>query len=279
MFELHRHKESGRTFYFDPGSGEKTWAPPPAHLLVSAFPQQDIALHWEAFRSPHHNHELFFLNSLTRQCQWARPAGFLGMPGSEPNCSPQSGSFVHYSTYYYCPLTKLCTRTVPSEVVSEEAAYEELRKQGLLWEGRDLSTSSSSSSSASSSSGEEDEEAEEAEEEEQEEQAFFRLLKQQNVTHVSRWGNWAPKLAKLPGFASLPQDKARKWFEHYVKLEVGLDSALRARLVSEARLLLETKGQANSDTQLALDKLKPSDRALLLASPPTVGKIYHSVRY
>lgn len=265
MFELHRHKESGRTFYFDPSSGEKTWAPPPAHLLVSAFPQQDIAQRWEAFRSPRHSHELFFLNSLTGQCQWARPAGFLGMPGSEPDCSPQSGSFVHYSTYYYCPLTKLCTHVVPSEVVSEEAAYEELRKQGLLWEGRASSSDSESdseSAESASSSGEE--------EEDEDEQAFFRLLKQQNVTHVSRWGNWAPKLAKLPGFASLPQDKARRWFEQYVKLEVAADSALRARLVSEARLLLETKGPLSGDTQLALDRLKPSDRALLLA--PTVGK-------
>jgi hypothetical protein len=250
------------------------------------LPKDEILANWQAYRSPLHANELFFINSLTNERTWDRPFGFRGMPKEESESEHEKGPFVRYENeecvYYYNPRTKWVTRSRPPDklVGSEVEVYETLKKLGEgVWEGRsdeELKREQEEEDDDSDSSG-----SSSSDEEEELISNFNSYLEEKGVTHISRWANWLPKLVNDPVFQTVPKDKARIWFENFVKEQVSKQSSGRSKAISLAKTLLielvKYKGLTNAqslyeqgtisnETQEALAALLPNEKTALLSS-------------
>lgn len=299
MWETFRDDRTNRVYYADRETGETSWTPPPAGVPCVPFPAEDVLANWKAYRSASHANELFFLNSLTGERTWLRPFKFRGMPEDEPE-DHELGPFVQYEDendriYYYNPRTKYVTRQKPSSpklILTEQEAYDQLRAKGLIWEGRPAhdeekeSTSKNheaSSTGSSTSSDDEEESDSEEEEEDPARAAFIEMLKQKGVSKVSKWPNWMPKLINEPAFQSAPSDKARAWFEEYIRETIAATSSDKAKMIQNVKLLLggflkgspvaskedaESAIQSTGSEELkqALAALKPDERKVIIAA-------------
>jgi len=270
MWEAIRDEKSKRVYFANRETKEASWNPPPIGEACVPYPAEDVLANWKAFRSPVHANELFFLNSLTGERVWDRPYRFRGMPEGESE-DHDLGPFVQYEDdndrlFYYNPRTKYVTRSKPSAIISEEKAYEELRRNGVLWEGRptkeedttikqsndakQVRTNHDEESDASSSSSSSSDDSKEEDDDDDEKHAFLQMLRDIGVTKASKWSNWLPKLHKEKPFKEAPQEKVRAWFETFVRDLVASTSADKAKAIVNAKEKLSQWFKENSGSIL-----------------------------
>jgi hypothetical protein len=263
---------------------ESRWSKPGAgsSVLVDDFPEDEVLKNWRAHRCALYGDELYFINLLTGERSWTRPAGFTGMPAGEPQDDDHAnGPFVEYkdnlSCYYYNPRTKLSTRTKPSDaslIIPEEVAF----PARAVEEGEDetnpvaAAAAAAAAESASSSSDEDDDDTPDPAE-----TAFDDMLTKKQVNHLSRWQNWVGKLQGEPAFAALPADKRRARFEQFVKAQVVAREKSRSVVVAKAKDLLDRLSAEDggdkawatqlfpADVKQALEALEPAEKQALFS--------------
>jgi len=300
MWAAYRDRNTGRVYYANQDTRESSWSAPPPGQPCIPYPAEDLLAHWKAYRSLRHGNELFFLNDLSGEKSWERPFKFYGMPEGEEE-EHDAGPFVQYvdaddRLYFYNPITKLVTRNrpAPAKIVSEEEAYEELRRKGMLWERpvqedklitkevlkHDVEEEevaerrSSSGSDLSESSEDVDDEVR---------RPFFQLLEEKGVTKFSKWSNWLPSLNQETVFTDSPPEKRREWFEAFVRDLVMKDSAKKATAIREIKLVVRRWIEDNprvkrnfrsllnveslpDHVKVAMEGLRPDERQILVAA-------------
>ena len=227
----------------------------------------------------------------------------------------EAGPFIKYldeedRVYYYNPRTKLVTRKKPENeavIMTEEDAYAEVDRLGMLWKGPSSipgtmesvvsqpSPAKESDAIKTESSTEmkqdDDDSDDESEEEKQDpiQQAYYEVLERSGVTFSSRWQNWLPKLRSEVSFKTFPGDKTREWFENFVRQKIAEQSRDKVKVIEKIKpslisFLQSTSGQLNLEElfqmkqlpeQLLreLEKLSLIERQTLFNSIPKSTKI------